>query len=395
MTMRRANPCNEWLTTKAGIWIVYLALVIFASIQSWSLEPSRNEKNGRYYRHYNNFEIFQSAHRHLLDGKNLYTLYPEEHWDLYKYSPTFALAFGAIAWLPDLAGIMVWNGLNAIVLLLAFLHLPYLDQRKQWLAALIAAPELLTSLQTEQSNGLMAGLMLFTYICLEQGRRGAAAGTVLASGFIKIFGLAALPLFLFHPGKWRSSVAVIAWFIVLLAAPLIILGPQQLLAQYDSWLNVLAMDHAGNTGFSVMGFLKAWFRFEPGGTWITLTGLLMLVAPWLRFRAYDSSEFRRLAIASILVWVVIFNHMAESPTFVIAMTGIALWFVGEKPAPGRVALLGLAILFVTLSPSDIFPASWRREFFRPYVVKVIPCIIIWLVIWWRMIRFAPPSTGRA
>ncbi len=395
MMMRRSTMFTEWLSTKAGIWVVYLALVIFASLQSWSLEPSRNEKNGRYYRHYNNFEIFQAAHRHVVEGKDLYSLYPEEHWDLYKYSPTFALAFGAIAWLPDLAGIMAWNGLNAIVLLLAFLHLPYLDRRKQWLAALIAAPELLTSLQTEQSNGLMAGLMLFTYIFLEQGRRGAATGTVLASGFIKIFGLAVLPLFLFYPGKWRSAFYGIAWMVIMLAAPLLVLTPQELIDQYISWRSVLAADHAGNTGFSVMGFLKAWFRFEPGGTWITLSGLILLMLPWLRLRAYDSPDFRRLAIASILVWVVIFNHMAESPTFVIAMAGIALWFVSEKPSTGSIALLVLAILLVTLSPSDIFPATWRREFFRPFVVKVIPCILIWLVIWWRMIRFSPDPEDQA
>jgi hypothetical protein len=117
------------------------------------------------------------------------------------------------------------------------------------------------------------------------------------------------------------------------------------------------------------------------------------MAPWLRLRAYDSPEFRRLAIASILVWVVIFNHMAESPTFVIAMSGIALWFVSEKPSPGSIALLAFALVFVTLSPSDIFPATWRREFFRPYVVKVIPCILVWLVIWWRMIRISPNPSG--
>ncbi len=389
MTMRRPSALPPWLTATVLVWALYLALAIFASVQSWSLAPRPNEANGRPYSRYNNFEIFQAAHDHLLEGKDLYIHYPEEHWDLFKYSPTFALAFGAIAWLPDLAGIMVWNGLNAIVLLLAFLHLPFLDRRKQWLAALITAPELLTSMQTEQSNGLMAGLILFTYIFLEQGRRGAAAGTMLASGFIKIFGLAALPLFLFYPGKWRSALYGIVGLGALLAAPLVVLDPQELLGQYDSWRSVLAADHAGKLGFSVMGFLKAWFGFEPGGTWITLTGLVLLMAPWLRLRAYDSPEFRRLAIASILIWVVIFNHMAESPTFVIAMAGIALWFVSEKPSPGAIALLALALVFVTLSPSDIFPATWRMEFFRPYVVKVIPCILIWLVIWWRMIRFSP------
>lgn len=390
--MRREDFMQRW-TGITGIWVIYLVLVIFASVQSWSLPLKANEENGRLYRHFNNFEIFRSAHDHLLNHQDLYREYPEEHWDLFKYSPAFALAFGVFAWLPDFTGILLWNGLNAILLLMAFWSLPYLSTRQRSWAALLAAPELLTSLQTEQSNGLMAGLMMFTYIFLERGRPGLAAGSVVASGFIKIFGLAALPLFLFYPKKSIAAGLGLAWALVFLALPMLVTTLPELGAQYVSWKAVLASDHAGKSGISIMGFLKAWFGVAPGSTWITLTGMIMVLLPFLRVQVYQENHFRHLALASFLIWVVIFNHMAESPTFIIAMAGITIWFVSSPAEPWRILLMASAILWVSLSPSDIFPAEWRREIFRPYVVKVIPCILIWIAIWWEMMTLRPSQTA--
>ena len=38
----------------------------------------------------------------------------------------------------------------------------------------------------------------------------------------------------------------------------------------------------------------------------------------------DFSEHPTMTLAAILVWVVIFNHKAESPTYIIAMMGIGI-----------------------------------------------------------------------
>ena len=57
-------------------------------------------------------------------AQDLYTQYLAEHWDYFRYSPSFALAFGAFAWMPDLAGLLLWNTLNAAVLFLGWMALP-------------------------------------------------------------------------------------------------------------------------------------------------------------------------------------------------------------------------------------------------------------------------------
>jgi len=43
-------------------------------------------------------------------------------------------------------------------------------------------------------------------------------------------------------------------------------------------------------------------------------------------------------LASLLVFVVIFNHQAERPSFVIAATGAAIWFVESPRDRLRLAL---------------------------------------------------------
>ena len=85
-------------------------------------------------------------------------------------------------------------------------------------------------------------------------------------------------------------------------------------------------------------------------------------------------------LASVMVWVVIFNHRAESPTFIIAITGVAIWYYSQNQKTENYVLLVLAFVFTTLSPTDLFPRFIRNEWMKPYVVKAVPCILIWAKI---------------
>ena len=67
----------------------------------------------------NNFRIFRAASRHLFAGSDLYAAYPAEHFDFYKYSPTFALLFAPFAYVPFAPAMLLWNALNAGALYVA------------------------------------------------------------------------------------------------------------------------------------------------------------------------------------------------------------------------------------------------------------------------------------
>ena len=66
-------------------------VVLAITSQSILRSPKTFEPNGITYTHYNNYIIFKQSYFHLIENKDLYTLYPNEHWDYYKYSPTFSL----------------------------------------------------------------------------------------------------------------------------------------------------------------------------------------------------------------------------------------------------------------------------------------------------------------
>src|SRR5881227_1670900 len=62
-------------------WLLglYVASALLVTLQQGVLRPS------------NNFRVFRSATINLLAGRDLYAAHPEQHFDYYKYSPTFAL----------------------------------------------------------------------------------------------------------------------------------------------------------------------------------------------------------------------------------------------------------------------------------------------------------------
>lgn len=76
-------------------------------------------RNAKGYTAYENYVIFKNSFTHFIAGLNPYANFPAEQWDLYKYSPAFALCMAPFAALPDWAGLPIWNLLNALGLLAA------------------------------------------------------------------------------------------------------------------------------------------------------------------------------------------------------------------------------------------------------------------------------------
>src|SRR5256885_14788333 len=67
-------------------------------------------------RHSNNVSIFRSASFNLFAGRDLYAAHPEQHFDFYKYSPTFAVLFAPLAYLPFALTFLCWTLLNGLLL---------------------------------------------------------------------------------------------------------------------------------------------------------------------------------------------------------------------------------------------------------------------------------------
>ncbi|MCC7245968.1 MAG: DUF2029 domain-containing protein [Saprospiraceae bacterium] len=379
---------KEWLKTTISNQIIiaslYVLFALIASMQSLTGTKTYHE-GGRPYNRYNNYTIFEKSFEHLKNNQDLYVLHPDDHWDLYKYTPAFSVFFGLFNALPDWLGLSLWNLLNALLLLAAVYYLPRLDNYQKGLVSLIILIELMTCMQNSQSNGLMAGLIVFSFGLLERNKHLWAAFCVVFSVFIKLFGIVAFALFLFYPQKWKSALYTVFWTVLLLASPLLLIDLDQYGKLYHSFMNILANDHDASLGLSVMGWLQAWFSVEVNKQIIVISGIVIFLLPFYNFRNYREYMFRYLLLCSILLWVIIFNHKAESPTFIIAMTGVALWFVKAEKNALNVALFISAFVLTTLSPTDLFPRYVRREFVEPLVLKAVPCILIWVKIIYDML----------
>lgn len=340
---------------------------------------------GEQYTRYNNFIIFRESFHHLIHNIDLYKNHEPEHFDYYKYSPAFAVAMAPFTFLADLPGLLIWNLLNALVLFFAIKSLPLKNKSALFFMLWFILQELLTTMQNSQSNGLVVGLLVWAFNKFEKGNVLLASLFILLSAYIKIYGILAAILFLFYPEKIKFILYSVLWIIVLSCVPLLFVSVDQLIFLYKSWYKIVAEDHSTQYGVSLLGLLHAWFKVDLNKNILLLLGLLLLGLPLLRVRLYKNLNFRLTYFASILIWLIIFNHRAESSTFVIAITGIAFWYFTSKKSNLDIFLVILAFLLTSLSPTDLFPPYLREHFVLPYVLKALPCILVWLKLTWDLL----------
>lgn len=366
---------------------VLILTAIGVSIQVLNLPPRINGDS--VFTHYNNYLIFKNSFFHLIEGQNLYTPYPVDYWDLYKYSPIFSLFMGMLAWMPNWAGLLCWNLLNVIVLYFGVKDFDFKNKRLQLFFWFFIFLELITSLQNSQCNILIIGLFLLAYQSFQKEQIIKAALFLSLTVFIKIFGLVLFILFLLYPKKIKFISYSILWFSLLALFPIVITGWNELIWQYQNWWHMLINDSSVSSSYSFKGWLELWFTIQPNKRLVLVFGIVGLLLPLFNYKAIKTSTFQTMMFASAVIWVVIFNHKAESPTYIIAVIGAYIWFINSRRSWVEIALITMCFLFTIVSPTDIFPQSWREAFITPYAMKAFPCILIWVSLTFNMLRLKP------
>lgn len=364
---------------KRVVFAIYLFAALAATLHLILLgSKSFNGIDG--YTHFNNFVIFRNAFFHLVQHQDLYVFYPQEQYDLFKYSPTFALLMFPFAALPAWAGAVIWNLGSASLLFYAISKLPFATPKLNVFALWFVLQEALTGMQSVQTNPVIAAFLMMAFVFMERQDPGKAALLIVLALGIKIFGVLGFLLFFIYPNKSRFFLYALLWSAIFILLPLIVITPQELIWQYENWWRMLQSDHAASYGLSVMGWLKSWFGLEPEKGMVVVAGAVLLMIPLIRMRAHASMIYRSMFMASLMIWMIIFNHKAESSTFVIAVCGIVLWYFSQKPNHGMTILMMVAFVLTCMSPTDLFPRSLRKEMVEPYVLKAVPCIAIWVWI---------------
>ncbi len=367
------------------IFVVLLA--VLASVQALLLGTKTFEGGGEVlYTHYNNFVIYARSHAHLLAGQNLYTAWPSEQYDLFKYSPTFAWAFAPFAALPVAAGLILWNLINAVCLMLAWKSMPVFSAQHRAALAWILPVELMTNLQNSQCNALLAAGVIGTWVALERRQWFWAAALAAGGLFLKVYGFAAIALFIFYPARPRLAGYTIFWLALMAALPLLSVSPAEFLGHYQTWWAQMSGERQVEVGLSFAGVVKAFSGWTPPNGLLTLGAMLTFGLPvLLRYRDWTNTAFRVQVLAGVLIGLVIFNHMAESPTYIVAICGVALWFgwpllAGKRISTGRILVLIACLALSSLSPTDIYPPVVRENFFKPYAIKALPVCVVWFLL---------------
>lgn len=336
---------------------------------------------------FNNFRIFASSFAHLLKGIDLYGLFPEEHFDHFKYTPTFALLMGPWAVLPLSFGGVLWNFLSALLLGWGITRLSLSDELKRNLM-LIALPEYIGSLQNFQSNVLLVGLFLACFHFLERKRWFYAALALGLAGHIKIFALALTALGFCYSKPLRFVGYLVVVLVVLTLAPAVWVGWEGLLDQYQNFYGLQSGDvkFLEQDFYSLMHLIEGLFQISGVNLIVQAVGALVTLGLFLGIRASGwGYPDRCRAVALLLIWMVFFNHRAESPTFVIAMVGFGLWYVNQPPSRSMSWVLWLTLLLVSFLYSDLTTPSFKREWLKVYHVKAWPWLVIWPWIYGQLV----------
>lgn len=385
-----SNFFKKAVSSKLSLFIVFVLLTFVATYQAFNVTNPEPAQEGKVvYKDYNNYIIFTNSFKHLVNDQDLYVAYPQEQDDLYKYTPTFSVFFGVFALFPDWFGLGLWNLLNVLILFFSVYYLPRLTHLQKGLILLLGVIEMVTSIQNEQSNALIVGMLIFALGLLENRKYAWATFLIMFAAYIKLFGLVGFLLFLFYPQKWKLAAYSAFWAVLLFIVPLLFVDFEQYSFLWDSFSGMLANDHSASYGYSVMGCINTWFSVDINKNMVVLIGLFFLLLPFIRVQNYRHLRFKLLALSSVLIWVVIFNHKAESPTFIIAMAGVAIWFITSKKSRLDVGLVIFAFIFTSLSATDLFPPFVRENFIKPYAIKAVPSILIWVKIVYEMVTFKP------
>jgi len=379
-TKNNLGKLSKLLLKKQCVFAVYLLLALVAGFK-------------QYHHHaYNNYLIFKYVYCHTVDLQNLYHNYPE-YQDSNHYGPVFSVFIAPFALLPDGLGCVLWNIANVAILLWGIYSLP-ISPSKRTIIAWICAHEALTALFSFQFNIALTGLILLSFSYLIKMKEVQSAFFIALGALIKLYGIVGLAFFFFTRNKLKFIIGCFIALLVFFLLPMLISSPAFIIRSYADWYNSLA--HKNDLNASLTSFqdisLMGIVRRTTGNINISnapflLVGLTLFGLPYLRIKQYKYIGFRLMLLASTLIFTVIFSSGSESPTYIIAFAGVAIWFIVQQNPKKAwiIALFIFAFILTSLSPTDIFPRP-VKEFIRLYSLKALPCVIIWLTIVYQMMK---------
>ncbi len=378
------SPFFQSYWTIAILWVLFAVIVTFT-------------KGGLDGMKMNNFLIFRQVFWHTVDQQSLYAYYPDQYYDHNLYGPLFSLIIAPFAVLPKFFGILTWLLALGATIYAAIIKLP-LSKANRILIFWFVSNEVLSAMMMGQFNIAIAAIMIGAYAAVRADRNWLATLLIVVGTLTKIYAILGFAYFFFTRKKWNFIGWSLLWGVVLFIAPMAISSPEYIVGQYHEWivtlldknaLNVeVGLNTAGNyyQNISALGMAHRISGADFSDSYILLPAILLYLLPFVRYRQWPAYGFQWGVVASSLMCIILFSTGSESSGYIIAMLGVILWYI---TAPGKrnwwdTALLIFALVLGSFGTTDLVPRALQRAFIRPYSLKALPVLLVWLKLIWEM-----------
>jgi len=382
--------------TIAALWVIF---AVVAAITKGGLDGEKM----------NNFQIYRQVFYHLTELKSLYAYYPDEYHDHNLYGPLFSLIIAPFALMPKFMGILTWLLALGATIYAAIMKMP-LEKGAKIFIYWFVSNEVLGAMFMGQFNIVIAAVIVGAYAALRRNRTGVAAFLIMLGTFTKLYGALGLAFFFFTPKKLKFGTWLLAWGAIMFVLPMLISSPEYVISQYGEWYATIVDKNDLNVavGFntqanyyqniSVLGMTHRITQLDFSDLYILLPAMLLFLLPYCRIHQWQEQGFQWGIVASVLMCIILFSTGSESSGYIIAMLGVAIWYVTApwKRTRWDLFLLIFALILGSFGTSDLVPRFIQKTIIRPYSLKAFPVMLVWLKLIWELCtrNYAPMAPSK-
>lgn len=372
---------KEWLSDFRVIFAGWLIMALIPWLSRWLRDAFDLD-----------YSIFYHSFWHAWQQMPLYIIYPEDG-NYFLYGPLFTVLMAPLAVLPYQMGRLLWMLIITVVPFWSIRKTCFTRYQQVFILWFVAAEAYLCTLDSE-SNSLILAILIFSFYLIDKEEDRWAALLIALGTTTKLFGIVGLAFLPFSHHKLKLIGWTAAWTAILLVLPMLVFGVEYISQQYLAWYDVLVHKNelnqfAAGQNVSLLGIVRKVSQCATySDLWLMIPGMVLFALPYLRFKQYQHAAFRQTILASVLMFIILFATSSENYGYIIAMTGVAIWYTAApwKRSKWDVALMVLAFIFTSMSSSDLFYKPLWREVIKPYSLKALPVTIIWLKLTYELCK---------
>jgi hypothetical protein len=336
----------------------------------------------------NNYLIYKGVYVHTLRKTNLFDFYPNEYIDKNHYGVIFSLLIAPLTLLPDWLAILAYQAAQLFGLNYVIRKLPIVEYKHNILLLFLLF-EAIANCQNVQFNTFIAFVLVGAYTWIHNQNEFKAAFITMLGFFVKLYGIVGLGLFFFVKNKVRYVLYLALSVAILYLLPLIITDFTFLNQTYIDWFVELKSKNGTNSdlenihqNMSAVGMvMKITHNNLFNILYILVPAFILQIIPVVRWKLHQNKTFQMHYLASLMMFIILFNTATEASTHIIGATGVGIWWLNQRDFKSRNMLIFIAFVFFlgTLSTTDLVPKSFNIDFVRKYSLKALPYLIVWFL----------------